>query len=83
MIDHSETRHDSLDDTGSEAGLGGDHDAVREPVTTGHPQVDQVLRTLEPLSQLPVEQHAAVFEAAHVGLRDALSNAGPAAADRG
>ena len=60
-----------------------DHDAATEPVTTGHPQVDEVLGTLQPLSQLPVDQHVAVFEAAHVGLRDALSNAGPAAADRG
>ena len=82
MIDHDETRHDSVDDTGSED-LGGDHDAVPEAVATGHPQVDDVLGTLESLSGLPVEQHVAVFEAAHVGLRDALSNAGPAAADRG
>ena len=67
MIDHDETRHDS----------------VRETVATGHPQVDQVLGTLETLPDLPVEQHVAVFEAAHVGLRDALDGAGPAAADRG
>ena len=51
------------------------------PVTTGHPQVDDVLRTLEVLPGLPVDQHVAVFEAAHVGLRDALG-AAPAASGR-
>jgi hypothetical protein len=84
VIDHDEGRHDSVDDARSGADHEeADHDTVREATATGHPQVDGVLATLETLSELPVEQHVTVFEAAHVGLRDALSNAGPAAADRG
>ena len=43
------------------------------PATTGHLEVDGVLRTLETLSVLPVDEHVAVFEEAHVRLRNALS----------
>jgi hypothetical protein len=56
-----------------------EHDDTRREGSTGHPQVDEVLRTLDTLSELPVDQHVTVFEAAHVGLRDALSGAAPAA----
>ena len=45
-----------------------------QAVTTDHPRVDDVLRSLDALSELPVEQHVEVFEAAHVALRDALSS---------
>ena len=48
---------------------------VAESVTTGHPQVDGVLASLDSLAGLPVEQHVEVFEAAHVALRNALSGA--------
>lgn len=41
---------------------------------TGHPAVDQVLASLEGLAERPVEEHAAVFEAAHDALRAALSD---------
>ena len=41
---------------------------------TGNPHVDGVLVTLAGLDDLPVDQHVAVFEAAHVGLRQALSD---------
>lgn len=51
--------------------------------STGHPQVDEVLRTLDNLADLPLDQHVAAFEAAHVGLRDALKDARPAAAAQG
>lgn len=51
--------------------------------SSGHPQVDEVLRTLDSLSDLPLDQHVAVFEAAHVGLRDALKDARPAAPAHG
>ena len=54
-----------------------DHGALVES-STGHPQVDEVLRTLDNLADLPLEQHVAAFEAAHVGLRDALKDARPA-----
>jgi hypothetical protein len=45
---------------------------TEETEETGNAQVDQVLAGLEVLSDLPVEEHVAVFEAAHAGLRDAL-----------
>ena len=46
---------------------------------TGHPEVDGVLESLRSLDELPVEEHVAVFEAAHTGLRGALSSAAQAA----
>lgn len=46
-----------------------------EPSPTGHPEVDAVLRALDDLSGSPVEEHVAVFEAAHERLRDVLSDA--------
>lgn len=47
-------------------------------VRTGHPAVDQVLASLEGLEDRAVEEHAAVFEAAHDALRSALSDVGQA-----
>ena len=83
MIEHDDTGHepvhDGIEDPDQDLAQG----AVGAPVRTGHALVDEVLRTLEPLSELPVDQHVAVFEAAHVGLRDALSSAGPAEPSRG
>lgn len=43
---------------------------------TGLPQVDAVLESLTTLADLPVDEHVAVFEAAHAGLRATLSDAG-------
>jgi hypothetical protein len=43
---------------------------------TGHAAVDEVLRSMQGLQQRPVEEHVAVFEAAHEKLRAALANAG-------
>lgn len=43
---------------------------------TGNPAVDEVLRSLDGLQQRPVEEHVAVFEAAHEALRAALTDAG-------
>ncbi len=40
---------------------------------TGHLAVDAVLGTLVDLEERPVGEHVAVFEAAAVALRDALS----------
>lgn len=51
--------------------------------STDHPQVDAVLRTLDDLADLPLDQHVTAFEAAHVGLRDALKDARPAAPAHG
>lgn len=46
------------------------------PVETGHPAVDEVLRSLSTLDDLPVDEHVAVFERAHEELRRTLSGAG-------
>ena len=43
---------------------------------TGNAAVDEVLRSMQGLQQRPVEEHVAVFEAAHEKLRAALANAG-------
>lgn len=43
---------------------------------TGHPGVDEVLASLDPLTTMPVSEHVAVFEAAHDRLRSALADAG-------
>jgi hypothetical protein len=62
-----------------------DEPAVDEPdedaapvtgVVTGHPAVDEVLRSLEGLDARPVDEHVAAFEQAHDVLRRALSDAG-------
>jgi hypothetical protein len=46
------------------------------PVETGHPAVDEVLRSLNALDDVPVDEHVAVFEQAHEELRRTLSGAG-------
>jgi hypothetical protein len=46
------------------------------PVATGHPAVDEVLRSLDALAGRPVDEHVAAFEEAHESLRRALSDAG-------
>jgi hypothetical protein len=46
------------------------------PVSTGHPAVDEVLRSLDDLEGRPVDEHVAAFEEAHDRLRRALSSAG-------
>jgi hypothetical protein len=45
-------------------------------VSTGHPAVDEVLRSLDELDGRPVDEHVAAFEEAHDKLRRALSDAG-------
>jgi hypothetical protein len=51
------------------------------PESTGHPVVDEVIASLTALDGLPVEQHAAVFEAVHDRLRGVLADAGDNGAD--
>jgi hypothetical protein len=46
------------------------------PESTGHPAVDEVLRSLDDLEGRPVGEHVAAFEEAHDRLRRALSSAG-------
>src|SRR5690348_13327259 len=45
-------------------------------IQTGHPAVDEVLRSLGALDGAPVDEHVAVFEQAHEDLRRTLSGAG-------
>jgi len=47
-----------------------------EPVRTGVADVDAVLDSVEALSERPVEEHPAVFEAAHEQLRRCLDGTG-------
>jgi hypothetical protein len=49
---------------------------ARPTVATGHPAVDEVLRSLDGLDGRPVDEHVAAFEQAHEVLRRALSDAG-------
>jgi hypothetical protein len=42
---------------------------------TGHREVDAVLASLGALAEASVEEHVAVFEAAHARLRQVLSGA--------
>jgi hypothetical protein len=65
---------DVLEDDVLEDGLLDDGPAPRA-VATGHPAVDEVLRSLDGLDGRPVDEHVAAFEQAHEVLRRALSNA--------
>jgi len=69
--DDAEPAEDVLADTEDEI-------AARSvtPVETGHPAVDEVLRSLNALDDVPVDEHVAVFEQAHEKLRRTLSGAG-------
>jgi hypothetical protein len=49
-----------------------DEPAGEEAMRTGDPRVDEVLGSMDALHELPVSEHAAVFEAAHDNLRSAL-----------
>jgi hypothetical protein len=54
----------------------GDDSPAATPTSTGHPAVDEVLRSLDDLDGRAVDQHVAAFEEAHDRLRRALSSAG-------
>lgn len=53
-----------------------DTPAEQPAVESGHPAVDEVLRSLGALDGTPVDDHVAVFEQAHEQLRRTLSGAG-------
>ena len=59
---------DEYDDDRPEQDDEGPADVLR----TGDPAVDEVLAGMDALHRLPVDEHAAVFEAAHDSLRKAL-----------
>lgn len=72
MIDepHEDPYEDEFDESQAEP-------ASAEPATaTGHPAVDEVMRSLEALGDAPVDEHVAVFEQAHEQLRRTLQGAG-------
>lgn len=48
--------------------------AAPQTELTGHPLVDEVLVSLDALEQRPVAEHVAVFESAHLRLREALAD---------
>ncbi|MDQ6935963.1 MAG: hypothetical protein M3130_11860 [Actinomycetota bacterium] len=43
------------------------------PAPSGHPAVDEVMRSLEQLDDAPVGEHAGIFERAHETLQQALN----------
>lgn len=49
-----------------------------QPATTGHPAVDEVLRSMDRLEDRPLGEHVAAFEEAHEKLRRALGGDEPA-----
>jgi hypothetical protein len=51
------------------------YDGGQDPVPTGNHAVDEVLRTMQGLQDRPLEEHVALFEAAHEKLRAALAEA--------
>jgi hypothetical protein len=52
-----------------------------ERVRTGSDRVDDVIRAVEELDELPIEEHVGVFESAQVQLRRALDDPGESVAD--
>lgn len=59
-----------------EPGRGGVRLAGTERPTTGEPRVDEALRGLDDLTELPVSAHPAVFEQVHARLREVLDELG-------
>ena len=64
--------HTDVPDDESPADGGGVEGFADEAVRTGDPRVDEVLASMDALAELPVAEHAGVFERAHEGLRAAL-----------
>lgn len=65
---------DFSDHPQDQPGPEGDGPAAVE--STGHPDVDDVIGSLNDLDDRPVDEHVAVFETAHDRLRSALADAG-------
>jgi hypothetical protein len=54
--------------------------AARERPQTGHPQVDRATAALDGLDDLPVDEHARVYDQVDSGLRAVLATATEAGA---
>ena len=63
---------DTDDADAADQGVEGLADQGDDELTTGDPRVDEVLASMEALHELPVGEHAGVFESAHERLRAAL-----------
>ena len=50
---------------------------------TGEPRVDETIARLDDLDAIPLEEHVAVFEDTHAGLRQVLSDLDAAPEDAG
>lgn len=74
--DYSEQLEPIVEDTPAGPSGPGNTPAIDAPEPTGNPAVDRVLESLVVLADAPVEEHVAVFEAAHDQLRGALAGAG-------
>ncbi|MDQ6686979.1 MAG: hypothetical protein M3Z50_05085 [Actinomycetota bacterium] len=69
-----------MSDQGTDAERDCEHRSGAEPAetstvraaSTGHPAVDEVMRSLEQLDDAPVGEHAGIFERAHETLQQAL-----------
>ena len=57
--------------------------APEQPQATGEPRVDDALRRLGELGDLPVSEHPAVFERVHASLVDVLGELRSGADDAG
>jgi len=75
-IDHDTDASDESEESAEEAPEAFDDGASEPTPATGHPAVDEVLRSLDALEGRPVDEHVAAFEDAHEQLRRALSSAG-------
>jgi len=66
----------AAESVGEQHGPGTDDFSAPGHPATGHPAVDEVLRSLDGLDARPVDEHVSAFERAHEVLRQALSDAG-------
>lgn len=69
----SDQRHYAERETQHSVGAGSAETSVVRPASTGHPAVDEVMRSLEQLDDAPVGEHAGIFERAHETLQQALN----------
>ncbi|HEY7325114.1 MAG TPA: hypothetical protein VH520_09835 [Streptosporangiaceae bacterium] len=65
--------------TADDETLAADADRPRQP-GTGDPRVDAALRLLDRLPELPVSEHAPVFERVHAELTEVLGDLDPESA---
>jgi hypothetical protein len=72
---------DGRDEPGSADDVSGR--ARKDSPSTGEPRVDEALTLLDDLAELPVHDHAAVFEQVHSQLSEVLGELDPGPGDTG